>query len=80
MYLCLDCYELIEELKHNIETHGLDSPPYEETDVCPLCGGYCKEAILCSVCNDYIVDDYIKLDTGENVCNNCYIKCSIDDL
>lgn len=80
LYLCLDCYELIEELKHNIETHGLDSPPYEETDVCPLCGGACSIAIQCDICNEYIQDDYIKIEDGTIVCSDCYVKHDINDL
>ena len=29
MYICLDCGRIFEIPRKHIETHGLDSPPYE---------------------------------------------------
>ena len=34
VYICLDCGKTFEEPKRYTETHGLDSPPYEEWNGC----------------------------------------------
>lgn len=38
---------MFQEPKHYIETHGLDTPPYEHFTVCPHCGGAFVEAHRC---------------------------------
>lgn len=38
-YICFDCGEEFDTPKLYIETHGLDSPPYEKVRGCPVCGG-----------------------------------------
>ena len=37
MYVCKECGHLFEEPRKMVERHGLDSPPYEEFNVCPSC-------------------------------------------
>lgn len=40
MYRCESCRSLFDEDEFDFvtETHGLDSPPYENIAVCPHCG------------------------------------------
>ena len=38
MYRCNWCECEFEEPSISVETHGLDTPPYEEISVCPNCG------------------------------------------
>lgn len=42
-YQCLDCGRKFSEPEKYQETHGLDSPPYEEWYGCPYCAGAYKE-------------------------------------
>ena len=72
MYICLDCGRIFEESSHFTDKHGLDSGPYEEYDGCPQCGGAYVEAHRCDCCGEYIVDTYIKLESGERICSECY--------
>jgi hypothetical protein len=72
MFICLDCGCVFDEPKHWIETHGLDSPPYEEWDGCPFCGGTYAETYKCDNCGDWINGEYVKLKNGDNFCENCY--------
>lgn len=72
MFICLDCGCVFDEPKHWIETHGLDSPPYEEWDGCPSCGGTYAETHKCDNCGDWINGEYVKLKNGNKYCENCY--------
>ena len=38
MYVCDWCKGEFEEAETVIETHSLDTPPYERISVCPYCG------------------------------------------
>ncbi len=40
MYFCYDCLSEFEEPKKIVEKHGLSSPPYETSYVCPHCYSY----------------------------------------
>ena len=72
MYICLDCCKTFSYPKRYVDTHGLDAPPYEEYDGCIYCGGAYTEAYKCSCCDEYITDRYVKLKTGERICECCY--------
>ena len=72
MFICLDCGCVFDEPKHWIETHGLDSLPYEEWDGCPSCGGTYAETYKCDNCGDWINGEYVKLKNSDNFCENCY--------
>lgn len=72
MYVCLDCQHIFKETKHYVETHGLDTPPYEEFDGCPECGGAYAEAHKCDCCGEWIDDIYIKTDDDKRYCLECY--------
>ena len=66
--------------KEYIETHGLDSPPYEHFTACPMCGGNYVPYKRCDLCGNPIFDEYIMLKSGEVYCENCYCRKNIDDL
>lgn len=72
MFICLDCGCVFDEPKHWIETHGLDSPPYEEWDGCPSCGGTYAETYKCDGCNDWLCGTYAEIKNGNKYCENCY--------
>lgn len=76
MYKCKNCGGVFEEPKFYTETHGLDSPPYENWTGCPSCSGAYKGAIQCDQCGEYIVGEYIKINSGVCICENCY---SVED-
>lgn len=79
MYICLDCGNIFENTRKYVETHGLDSPPYEELYGCPLCGGSYVETYKCDVCGKYVEDEYITTDKGDIICDNCYTTHSVYD-
>ena len=72
MLICLDCGCVFDEPKHWIETHGLGSPPYEEWDGCPSCGGAYAETYQCDGCNDWLCGTYAETKNGNKYCENCY--------
>lgn len=59
MYKCCACGNLFEEGEQAVwyEPHGLDSPPYEKWDGCPVCRGDYEEVKPCSQCGDWHTDD-----------------------
>jgi hypothetical protein len=70
--ICVECGCLFENARQYIETHGLDTPPYESYAGCPYCGGAFTETYKCDACNEWIVGQYIKLNSGERICEECY--------
>ena len=72
MYICLECCKFFERPRLYVDTHGLDTPPYEEHYGCVYCGGAYTEAHKCDGCGNYIIGDYVKLQSGERFCENCY--------
>ena len=79
MLICLDCRRLFEEPKQCVETHGLDTPPYEVFYVCPYCGGDFIEARKCDSCDEFLTTTYVKTDNGERYCENCYNTYDLGD-
>ena len=77
MFVCLDCGKIFQNASHYIESHGFDSPPYEQRDGCPSCGGAYTETHECDECGKWITGEYIKTASGRRVCENCY---SVMDL
>lgn len=80
MYLCLDCRDLFDEPIKYTEKHSLDTPPYETWFGCPSCGGGYIEAKQCDICKDWITDEYIEINNGTFVCDNCYCIKNIEDI
>lgn len=78
-FICVDCGCVFQEPKQVVETHGLDSPPYEIFTVCPKCGGSFVEAKRCDHCTNYITDEYVEIETGHCYCSKCYTLRSIGE-
>lgn len=79
IFLCYDCDATFHEPKIWTERHGLDTPPYETYAGCPLCGGAFATTYKCACCTRWIDGPYIKLDSGERVCENCYTTYELGD-
>lgn len=79
MYICLNCDNVFEQSKHYIETHALDSPPYEEWGGCPKCGGAYSETWKCDICDRYICGDYVQV-YRLKICEKCYLIRSIGEI
>lgn len=58
-FRCCKCGNLFEDGEQAVwyETHGLDSPPYEKWDGCPVCRGDYEEVHQCKECGDWHSDD-----------------------
>lgn len=59
MYKCENCGHLFEEGEQAVweERHGLDTPPYEKWDGCPICKGGYEEVHQCQECNEWHTDE-----------------------
>lgn len=79
MFVCLDCCRIFQDSKHYVDHHGLDTPPYEEYDGCPYCGGVYAETYECAECDRWIIGEYIKLGNGDRICERCYITYEMGD-
>lgn len=78
-FVCVECGCVFQEPKHYIETHGLDTPPYEHFTVCPHCGGAFVEAHCCDCCGEFITADYVVVQDGKRYCEECYSVRNIED-
>lgn len=69
MYRCENCGHLFEEGEQAVweERHGLDTPPYEKLDGCPICKGGYEEAHRCKKCDEW----YTKDELYEGWCEKC---------
>lgn len=72
MWICCDCSHIFNEPRIWVEKHGLPTPPYEIYSACPKCGGAFAEAYECECCGTWIDGPYIKLNSGERICAECY--------
>ena len=72
MFICYDCEMIFDEPKIWVEKHGLETPPYERHAGCPSCGGAFTTTYKCDDCGEWITGSYIKLESGERICENCY--------
>lgn len=72
IFICLECGHIFDEPKICTEKHGLDSPPYETYSACPYCEGTFTKAHECDSCGEWIVGSYIKLNSGERICEDCH--------
>lgn len=80
IYTCLDCGETFDVPKKWVERHGLDTPPYEELNGCPFCGGAYAHTILCDSCKKPIIGDYVKIQTtGRCYCDKHFAMRSLED-
>lgn len=69
MYKCESCGHLFEEGEQAVweERQGLDTPPYEKWDGCPICKGGYEEVHQCKECGDWHSDDELI----EGICGGC---------
>lgn len=72
MYICLECGSLFDKPVYYREKHGFDTPPYEEFEACPCCGGAFTETYECDSCGEWITGDYVELNDGSRYCEECY--------
>ena len=74
MYICNECGARFEDLKEVVETHGLDTPPYETWYVCPHCGeNDVSQAVECSRCGEWVSEHDVRLDDNlQKYCDICY--------
>lgn len=72
MYICHDCTGVFEKPKSYLERAAGDPLPFDEWFGCPYCGGCYSVLHICSICNEYILDDYITLKDGSDVCSHCF--------
>ena len=80
MYMCADCGFVFEEPKHYTETHGLDTPPYEEWSGCPLCSGAYSKTLQCDECGRFFTGNYLVYDYMV-ICEDCYqIRNTEDEM
>jgi hypothetical protein len=80
MFVCLDCQHLFQDPQHYVETHGLDTPPYEHAYGCPKCGGVYVETHKCDCCGNWIVDDCIKTNNDLWFCQDCYRTIPLEEV
>lgn len=75
MYWCHDCESEFSELKIFTETHGLDTPPYEERPCCPACGSEDIEPLYyCDVCRKWYEDKEM---LDEEICKKCATRLAV---
>ena len=69
MYRCEFCGHLFEEGEQAVweERHGLDAPPYEKWNGCPICKGDYEEVHQCQKCGDWHSEDELT----EGICGDC---------
>jgi NAD-dependent SIR2 family protein deacetylase len=78
MFICLDCGATFEEPKHFVEKHGLDTPPYEHFNGCPVCGGAYDEAVECDRCGELVPSDTVVKFEGDLLCEACWGRLNND--
>lgn len=79
MFVCLDCGHIFEYPYCWEERHGLEYGPFEKFSGCPRCGEPYTEAHKCECCNEWIAGEYVKLNSGERICNGCYITYELGE-
>lgn len=72
MFICLECGSLFDKPMYYRESHGFDTPPYEEFEACPACGGAFAETYECDSCGEWITGDYAELNDGSRHCEECH--------
>lgn len=76
MLICKDCHTPFDESESatHIEKHGLDTPPFERWDACPICGSInLTEAATCKVCQKVVDPENCDIfTTNENGVRECY--------
>lgn len=72
LLVCIECGEIFDEPVYWEETHGLDTPPYEQWSGCPHCRGSYTEAYKCDCCDEWIrTERYFKTEEDKRYCDDC---------
>lgn len=83
MYCCLECGHIFDE--DDIETWSegrgeyWGTPCHEKMSGCPQCKGSYVKTYKCDCCNKWITGKYIKLDSGERICEECYVVMDLGE-
>lgn len=76
MYVCLSCRHVFDEDEVAVWSEGRGEfwgmSCSESISGCPRCKGDYVETYLCDSCGEWIDGPYIKLESGERICKNCY--------
>ena len=71
MYICTKCNHVFEEGEAKVihENHGscFGFPAVESFSVCPICEGEYEEAVKCSICEEYHLEE----DLTNGICDYC---------
>lgn len=78
-FVCVECGYVFQDPKEYVETHGLDTPPYEHFIGCPKCGGAFVPAKQCEYCGQNIIGEYVKIADGNIYCEECFSVRDISD-
>lgn len=75
-FVCLECGHIFDEDDIAVWQEGRGeywgTPCYEEVSGCPRCKGDYVETYKCNCCDEWIIGSYIKLNSGERICEDCY--------
>ena len=74
MFICCECGKVFEDIIRWREDRGecFGFPSYEEYSGSPCCHESYAEAYKCDCCDRWIDGPYIRLISGERICENCY--------
>lgn len=82
-FICLDCGYIFDEdevaVWHEGRGEYWGTPCSETVSGCPRCQGDYVETYQCAVCGEWITDTYIKLNTGDRICDQCYVTYKIGE-
>lgn len=80
MFVCCECGEIFSNYIRWKEDRGecFGFPTYEELCGSPCCGGNFVEAFKCDCCDEWITDDYIKVE-DKRYCSECYTPMELGD-
>ena len=79
MYICLACGKTFETPISWEERHGFTYGPFEQCSGSPCCSDGYAPTYSCDCCGEWIDDAYIKLESGERICANCYTTYELGD-
>ena len=71
-YVCLDCGHAFNVPREYREKHGLEGPPYEWIQCCPLCGGSFEPSVECDLCGRDVAESEVKELLGAYLCEECF--------
>lgn len=71
MYICTQCNHIFEEeeakVVHENQGECFGFPATESFSVCPICKGEYEEAVKCSICEEYHLEE----DLTNGICDYC---------